>query len=174
MVAVQVRAVFQAAAAAKQAGADAQPEIMVPLVATVAELRNQIALIHEVAKDCAVDLNVSVEYRVGTMIETPRSALIAQQLAKDVDFFSFGTNDLTQMAYGLSRDDIGHFLPTYMREKILPADPFQVRLCRHPDMCSNARTPARLQKRSVLLQCLLVACVRPSLLLASKMQLNTH
>ena len=124
--ALQVRAVIHAAVNASRNGIDARPDIMIPLISTLQELRHQAALIHATARAVLEAEGVTVKYRVGTMIETPRAALLAGEIAEFADFFSFGTNDLTQMTYGMSRDDVGRFLPVYLHEKILPADPFQV------------------------------------------------
>jgi pyruvate, orthophosphate dikinase len=125
---MQVRAILLAAADAQRDGTAVSPEIMIPLVSTVEELEREVALVREVAEEIKVSTGApAVEHKVGTMIETPRAALLAGKLAPLADFFSFGTNDLTQMSYGLSRDDIGRFLPAYLAQKILPADPFQVR-----------------------------------------------
>jgi pyruvate, orthophosphate dikinase len=101
---------------------------MVPLVSTVEEFNHQEQLIRTTATETmkAYGGSAKVEYRVGTMIETPRAALMSGEIAKTAQFFSFGTNDLTQMTYGLSRDDVAKFLPLYLNEKIFPADPFQV------------------------------------------------
>jgi pyruvate, orthophosphate dikinase len=122
---MQVRAIFEAAVQVKREGIEPVPEIMVPLVATVEELRRQRATIEEIATEVLRDAGVSVDYLIGTMIELPRAALTADQIAVEADFFSFGTNDLTQTTLGLSRDDAGAFLPHYVEEGILPADPFQ-------------------------------------------------
>src|SRR5204863_2580100 len=100
--------------------------IMVPLVSLSEELRQQRELIDEVARQVMGEHGMTIEYRVGTMIELPRAALMADQIATYADFFSFGTNDLTQTTFGLSRDDSGRFLPTYVDRKLLSDDPFQV------------------------------------------------
>jgi pyruvate,orthophosphate dikinase len=99
---------------------------MVPLVSTAEELRHQSDLIHEVAGQIMGEYGMSIEYTVGTMIELPRAALIADKIAEHADFFSFGTNDLTQTTYGLSRDDSGRFLSYYVEHKVMTDDPFQV------------------------------------------------
>jgi pyruvate,orthophosphate dikinase len=122
---MQVRAIIRAAAKAQSAGAKVEPEIMIPLVSCPKELANQAAIVHATAKE-AMKGGPEVHYKVGTMVETPRAALLAGELAKEAEFFSFGTNDLTQMTYGLSRDDIGRFLPMYLEDKIFDHDPFQV------------------------------------------------
>jgi phosphoenolpyruvate synthase/pyruvate phosphate dikinase len=123
---MQVRAVFEAACAVAGEGVVVRPEIMVPLVSAAEELRNQAELIHEVAREVLGEHGMTIDYTVGTMIELPRAALTADQIAAHADFFSFGTNDLTQTTFGLSRDDSGRFLSKYVEVKILPDDPFQV------------------------------------------------
>jgi pyruvate,orthophosphate dikinase len=97
---------------------------MIPLVSDVKELRNQKAVVDRVAAETMKEAGVKIRYLVGTMIEVPRGAMTADKIAEDAEFFSFGTNDLTQMTFGFSRDDIGKFLGTYLREKILEKDPF--------------------------------------------------
>ena len=123
---MQVRAIFEAACQMQGEGTTVQPEIMVPLVSTADELRHQAALIHEVARQVLGEQGMTIQYSVGTMIELPRAALSAGKIAMHADFFSFGTNDLTQTTFGLSRDDSGHFLSHYVEKRILPEDPFQV------------------------------------------------
>ena len=122
---MQVRAIIEAACEVKKAGKSVLPEIMIPLVGTVEELvllkKRTIAVAEEVMKKAGV----KVDYLVGTMIEVPRAALVADKIAEEAQFFSFGTNDLTQLTFGYSRDDIRGFMPTYLKEKILPVDPFQ-------------------------------------------------
>jgi pyruvate,orthophosphate dikinase len=122
---MQVRAIIDAAIEVKRRGREVLPEIMIPLVGTVEELNllktRAIAVAEEVMKKAGLE----VEYQIGTMIEVPRAALAADKIAEEAQFFSFGTNDLTQMTFGFSRDDIKGFMPTYLREKILPVDPFQ-------------------------------------------------
>ncbi|HJQ36610.1 MAG TPA: putative PEP-binding protein, partial [Thermoanaerobaculia bacterium] len=118
---MQVRAIFQAAAAVKKDGVAVHPEVMIPLVGTVKELQLTTEMVHRVAKEAGAD----IDYLVGTMIEIPRAALIADKLADTAQFFSFGTNDLTQMTFGYSRDDAGSFLPDYVDKKILGKDPFE-------------------------------------------------
>jgi pyruvate, orthophosphate dikinase len=122
---MQARAIFEAAVNVAGEGVRPIPEVMVPLVGTVEELRRQRLLIEETAREVFVAAGVEVPYLVGTMIELPRAALTADRIAAQADFFSFGTNDLTQTTFGLSRDDAGSFLPMYVEEGILPADPFQ-------------------------------------------------
>ena len=121
---MQARAIFEAASEATAKGARVLPEIMIPLVGTAAELRDQAAVVRRVADEVSAKRGVRIEYMVGTMIEVPRAALTADRIAEEAEFFSFGTNDLTQMTYGFSRDDAGKFLPEYMSLKILPQDPF--------------------------------------------------
>lgn len=123
---MQTRAILEAAVELKQEGYKVTPEIMIPLVGTPQEFRSQKMVIDNTAKSVFEDLEDSIEYRVGTMIEIPRAALVAGQIAKDAEFFSFGTNDLTQMTFGYSRDDAGKFLGEYLKEGILQEDPFQV------------------------------------------------
>ena len=122
---MQARAIFEATAELTKEGKTVFPEVMVPLVGTVTELSNQNAIINQMAADVKAETGVNFEYMVGTMIELPRACVTADEIAKEAEFFSFGTNDLTQTTYGFSRDDIGGFLPIYMDEKILKNDPFQ-------------------------------------------------
>jgi pyruvate,orthophosphate dikinase len=123
---MQSRAIFEAAAEMLKEGFDVRPEVMVPLVGTVAELVHQKKIIRRVATEVMGEFGVSVPYTVGTMIEVPRAALMADEIAKVAEFFSFGTNDLTQTTYGISRDDAGSFLPRYIEEGIYQDDPFAV------------------------------------------------
>ncbi len=122
---MQVRAIFQAACAVKKDGIDVYPEVMIPLVGTTGELQITTELVHRTAREVMKEAGVHVDYLVGTMIEIPRAALVADKLAETAQFFSFGTNDLTQMTFGYSRDDAGTFLPEYVDKKILPKDPFE-------------------------------------------------
>ena len=123
---MQARAILEAAAELTQQGKKADPEIMVPVVSAGPELDDQIKIIREVHAEVCRDLGVrKVRHMVGTMIEIPRAALTADRLAESAEFFSFGTNDLTQMTFGFSRDDIGGFLPDYLERGTLPEDPFQ-------------------------------------------------
>lgn len=122
---MQARAIIEAAVEVKKDGVDVLPEIMVPLIGTVEEFRHQKKLIDATARSVFREKGDRVEYLVGTMIEVPRAALMAHEIAKEAEFFSFGTNDLTQMTFGYSRDDAGTFLPYYVENKILPDDPFQ-------------------------------------------------
>jgi len=124
--AMQARAIIEAALNLKARGIDARPEIMVPLVGTVAELKNQTEIIRATAEKVFAEKGARIDYLVGTMIEIPRAALTADHIAAEADFFSFGTNDLTQMTMGYSRDDAGKFLPDYLSRGILKEDPFQV------------------------------------------------
>jgi len=121
---VQTQAIFEAAARLKKEGGNPIPEVMIPLVGTVEELKILKRRIREVADRVLAAEGVSIPYTVGTMIEVPRAALAADKIAKEADFFSFGTNDLTQMTFGFSRDDIGTFLPAYLEQGILEKDPF--------------------------------------------------
>ena len=123
---MQARAIFEAACQLVKEGVDAKPEVMVPLVGTVKELASQKTIIVETAVKVMEETGVKVDYSVGTMIEVPRAAVTADEIAKEAAFFSFGTNDLTQMTFGYSRDDAGKFLPEYVAKKILPVDPFRV------------------------------------------------
>jgi pyruvate,orthophosphate dikinase len=121
---MQVRAIIEAAVIAKSKGGNPHPEIMIPLVATIEEMRNQAAVVRRVAEEVFKEKGVKVDYMVGTMIELPRAALTADQIAEEAEFFSFGTNDLTQTTFGISRDDINQFLPAYMKAGIFKQDPF--------------------------------------------------
>ncbi|PIN07985.1 Pyruvate, phosphate dikinase [Handroanthus impetiginosus] len=123
---MQARAIFQAAISLTSQGITVLPEIMVPLIGTPQELGHQVTLIRAVAKQVFAEMGSSVSYKVGTMIEIPRAALVADEIAKEAEFFSFGTNDLTQMTFGYSRDDVGKFLPIYLSKGILQNDPFEV------------------------------------------------
>jgi pyruvate,orthophosphate dikinase len=121
---MQTRAIIEAACRLNKEGLKVVPEIMIPLVGHVKELRDQKAVVDRVAADTMKAQGVKVKYLVGTMIEVPRGALTADQVAEEAQFFSFGTNDLTQMTFGFSRDDIGKFLRVYQDKKILERDPF--------------------------------------------------
>ena len=121
---MQARAVFEAAAKAQKEGIKTKPEIMIPLVGFKKELDLQVALVHEVAKAVQSEQKVKISYMVGTMIEVPRGALTADEIAETAEFFSFGTNDLTQTALGMSRDDSGSFLPAYAELEIVKKNPF--------------------------------------------------
>jgi len=122
---MQIKAIFEAACACKRKGIEVKPEIMIPLIATRGELENQKAIVEQVAQDVMNKYQVNIDYLIGTMIELPRAALNADDIAEAAEFFSFGTNDLTQTTFGLSRDDSGMFLPRYVETGILKSDPFQ-------------------------------------------------
>jgi pyruvate,orthophosphate dikinase len=123
---MQVRAIFEAAAEIIKAGGKCKPEIMIPVTCDVSELKHQKAICKRVYDDVCRDKGVKkIDHLYGTMIEIPRAALLADRMAGEAQFFSFGTNDLSQMTFGFSRDDIGGFLPEYLDQKLLPADPFQ-------------------------------------------------
>jgi pyruvate,orthophosphate dikinase len=121
---MQARAVFEAAAEVQKSGVKVRPEIMIPLVGFPKELKLQLEVVHRVAAEVQKELKVKLNYMVGTMIEVPRAALVADEIAKDAEFFSFGTNDLTQTTLGMSRDDSGSFLPHYAETEIIPTNPF--------------------------------------------------
>ena len=123
---MQARAIIEAAVNLTQKGIDARPEIMVPLIGTVKEYKLQAEIIHATAQKVFAEKGAKCDYLVGTMIEIPRAAMTADLIAKEAEFFSFGTNDLTQMAFGYSRDDAGKFLPIYIEKGILKNDPFQI------------------------------------------------
>lgn len=122
---MQAKAIFEAAINMKHKGVDVRPEIMVPLVGTIREFNTQAEVIKKAAESVFAIRGDQVEYLVGTMIETPRAALIAESIGKQAEFFSFGTNDLTQMTLGFSRDDAGKFLPFYLKKGMYERDPFQ-------------------------------------------------
>jgi len=121
---MQARAIFEAAAAVQKKGKKARPEIMIPLVGFPKELKLQIDIVHRVASEVAKEKKTKFNYLVGTMIEIPRASLVADEIAKDAQFFSFGTNDLTQTTLGMSRDDSGSFLPEYAELDIVANNPF--------------------------------------------------
>jgi len=121
---MQARAVFQAACELRQEGKNPFPEVMIPLVATRQELRLQRDIVERVAEETMKSYGAKVRFMIGTMIELPRACLVADQIAQEAEFFSFGTNDLTQTCLGLSRDDAGKFLPSYVVEGVFPEDPF--------------------------------------------------
>jgi pyruvate,orthophosphate dikinase len=123
--AMQARAILEAACEVKKEGLSVHPGVMIPLVGHVGELKNQKQVVDTIAKEVMKDYGVTVEYRVGTMIEVPRGALTADRIAEVAEFFSFGTNDLTQTVYGISRDDAGKFLFDYIDAKIWEHDPFE-------------------------------------------------
>jgi pyruvate,orthophosphate dikinase len=121
---MQARAIFEAAVDVSKKGVKVLPEVMIPLVATVKEMANQAAIVRRVADEVFKEKGTKIDYMVGTMIELPRAALVAGDIAKEAEFFSFGTNDLTQTTFGFSRDDVNKVLPTYLAEGILKQDPF--------------------------------------------------
>ena len=124
--AMQTRAILGAACQLKKEGFDPHPEIMVPLVGILYELKQQKEVITKTAEEVFAQEGIRLDFEIGTMIETPRAALTADKIATEAEYFSFGTNDLTQMTFGYSRDDIASFLPMYLEKKILKVDPFQV------------------------------------------------
>src|SRR5271157_2950737 len=121
---MQVRAIFEAAVECAKKGTKVLPEVMIPLVATVKEMANQAAIVRRVAEEVFKEKGTKIDYMVGTMIELPRAALVADEIAKEAEFFSFGTNDLTQTTFGFSRDDVNKILTTYLADGILKQDPF--------------------------------------------------
>jgi len=121
---MQARAIFEAAVKVKSAGGDPHVEVMIPLIGSIEEMRHQAAIVRRVAGDVFKEKGQTVDYMVGTMIELPRAALTADQIAEEAEFFSFGTNDLTQTTFGISRDDINNFLPAYLKAGIFKQDPF--------------------------------------------------
>ena len=123
---MQARAIFEAAVSVQKKGSEVFPEVMIPLVGDVNELRLQAEVVRRAAAEVFAKAGRKVEYLVGTMIELPRAALTAGRIAEVAEFFSFGTNDLTQTAFGISRDDSNKFLPFYIENRILAEDPFQV------------------------------------------------
>ena len=123
---MQARAIFEAAVAVAKEGVKVFPEVMIPLTATLKEMANQAEIVNRVAKEVFAEKERKVEYMVGTMIELPRAALVADEIAKEAQFFSFGTNDLTQTTWGFSRDDVNKILPTYLELGIIKQDPFAV------------------------------------------------
>jgi len=122
---MQARAIFEATAELTKEGVEVHPEVMIPLVGSVTELQHQKAVVVEQARKVKEEMGVEFTYLVGTMIELPRACVTADEIAREAEFFSFGTNDLTQTTFGFSRDDIGSFLPDYLERNILKADPFQ-------------------------------------------------
>jgi pyruvate,orthophosphate dikinase len=123
---MQARAIFEAAVAVEMEGIKTHAEVMIPLIATVKEMENQAAIVRRVAEEVFREKGKKVHYLVGTMIELPRACLVADKIAKEAEFFSFGTNDLTQTTFGFSRDDVNKILPTYLAEGIIKQDPFAV------------------------------------------------
>ena len=124
--AMQTRAILSAACELKKEGKNPRPEIMVPLIGILYEFKQQKEIIEKTSKEVFAEYGVEVPFEIGTMIEIPRAALTADRIATEAQYFSFGTNDLTQMTFGYSRDDIASFLPAYLEKKILKVDPFQV------------------------------------------------
>jgi pyruvate,orthophosphate dikinase len=123
---MQVRAIFEAATALAKEGVPVEPEVMIPLTGTVGEMKVTCEQASRVAEAVLEEVGVRVPYSIGTMIEVPRACLVADQIAQDAAFFSFGTNDLTQLTFGYSRDDVGKFLPLYLEKELVPRDPFRV------------------------------------------------
>jgi len=123
---MQVRAIFEAAVVVVKEGVKPHAEVMIPLTATLKEMAHQGGIVRRVAEEVFKEKGAKVHYMVGTMIELPRAALIADEIAKEAEFFSFGTNDLTQTTFGFSRDDVNKVLPTYLAEGIIKQDPFAV------------------------------------------------
>jgi pyruvate,orthophosphate dikinase len=121
---MQARAIFEAACELRREGKRPFPEVMIPLVASPQELAAQREIVQKVAEETMAAYGTKVRFLIGTMIELPRACLVAGEIAEEADFFSFGTNDLTQTCLGLSRDDAGKFLPTYVLDGLLPEDPF--------------------------------------------------
>ena len=121
---MQTQAIFQAACELRKQRKDPRPEVMIPLVGGAEEFHVQREIVERVARDTMQRYGVNVRYAVGTMIELPRACLVADEIAREAQFFSFGTNDLTQTCLGLSRDDAGRFLPRYVAQGLLPEDPF--------------------------------------------------
>jgi pyruvate,orthophosphate dikinase len=121
---MQARAIFEAAAEVQKKGIKVAPEVMIPLVGFKKELDLQVEIVHRVAKEVQAAKKVKISYLVGTMIEVPRGAITADEIAKTAEFFSFGTNDLTQTTLGMSRDDSGSFLPHYQELEIVKSNPF--------------------------------------------------
>jgi pyruvate,orthophosphate dikinase len=122
---MQVRAIIEAAINVVKKGINVKPEIMIPLVSQVNEFKLQEEIVRKVAKEVMEEKGKKIKYLVGTMIELPRACIIADEIAEHAEFFSFGTNDLTQTTFGLSRDDAGKFLPLYVEREIIPSDPFE-------------------------------------------------
>jgi pyruvate,orthophosphate dikinase len=121
---MQARAIFEAACELRKAGKNPFPEVMIPLVGSREEFTAQRQIVEQIAQETMKSYGVKVRYLIGTMIELPRACLVADEIAEEAEFFSFGTNDLTQTCLGLSRDDAGKFLPSYVLEGLLPEDPF--------------------------------------------------
>ena len=143
---MQTRAVIEAAINVKKEGINVHPEIMIPLVTGVEEFNFVKKIVEEVADEVMKKKGVAINYMIGTMIETPRAALKADEIAKKAEFFSFGTNDLTQLTYGFSRDDASKFLEHYYKEQVFESDPFQ-KLDQH-GVGKLVETACRLGKRA--------------------------
>ena len=124
--AMQVRAIFEAACTVASRKGRVMPEVMIPLTASVVEFRKQALIVRQVAEEVFRERQITVPFLLGTMIELPRACVTADELAREAQFFSFGTNDLTQTTWGLTRDDAGHFLPYYLEHGVIEDDPFQV------------------------------------------------
>jgi pyruvate,orthophosphate dikinase len=122
---MQCRAIFEAACKVQKSGTKVEPEIMIPLVGFLPELKAQARIVHETAQKVFAEKGITVPYLVGTMIELPRACVVADQIAQEAQFFSFGTNDLTQTTLGMSRDDYGGFIRYYLENDLVPRDPFQ-------------------------------------------------
>jgi pyruvate,orthophosphate dikinase len=122
---MQARAIFEAAAIVQKKGIKVEPEVMIPLISGQEEFIEQEVIIRRVADEVMKEQGVKIKYKVGTMIEIPRAAITAKKIAEHAEFFSFGTNDLTQMTYGLSRDDSASFLPYYVEKEIIKRNPFE-------------------------------------------------
>src|SRR5690606_11361435 len=123
--AMQARAIFEAACTVAARQGRVMPEVMIPLISNVIEFRKQALIVQQVSSDVFGERQITVPFTLGTMIELPRAALTADEIAREAQFFSFGTNDLTQTTWGLSRDDSGYFLPAYLERNIIEFDPFQ-------------------------------------------------
>ena len=121
---MQARAIIEAAVAVKAKGGNPHPEIMIPLIGSIEEMRHQATIVRRIADEVFAEKKTKIDFKVGTMIEIPRAALTADQIAEEAEFFSFGTNDLTQTTFGISRDDINNFLPAYLKAGIFKQDPF--------------------------------------------------
>jgi pyruvate,orthophosphate dikinase len=122
---MQARAIFEAACNVQKSGIAVEPEIMIPLVGFLPELKAQAKIVRDTAEKVFAEWNMKIDYLVGTMIELPRACVVADQIAQEAQFFSFGTNDLTQTGLGMSRDDYGSFIRVYMENDLVPRDPFQ-------------------------------------------------
>ncbi len=145
---MQARAILEAACQLQKEGLKVVPEIMIPLVGHVKELRDQKVIVDRVAEQVMKEQGVKVKYLVGTMIEVPRGAIVADQIAQEAQFFSFGTNDLTQMTFGFSRDDSGKFLRVYQDKKILEKDPFATHRRRRRGRGACASASRRAARRA--------------------------